>query len=416
MALLLRSAAADPVPHATFAAPFASFDPKTGMRRMDGWRTAGRARVFMGSVRLTEPQPGDTGAAWTKLPADLGGNGGNDAFSFDTRFRMSGLNHREAGESLAWLVVNDATPTVLSDGDAAAAAADFFGVTARFQGLAVVLTAEHADAAGDALKDAQKIALYANNGGLEPEELGSCLKPLYYDEARDDFQPSLYSTLRLSYDKGRVILQVDPRNTQNWSTCVSSGRLPSIIPPKADAWRRHAAAGIVARTGAKQSRFEVMAFNLYTEALEAAEATSPDWEGPPDRALMIAHQLEHSLFEVKQAIEAMLGRVEKRAADDQWRIVELEARLSDAALGLVEGRLDEIEERLTKVSQPLVDARVMQVEARAKYRLGAFTKETAATGRGWVRPFAVILALLALFAWYTHREFVAMNKWNSNYM
>lgn len=57
---------------------------------------------------------------------------------------------------------------------------------------------------------------------------------------------------------------------------------------------------------------------------------------------------------------------------------------------------------------------ITQVEARAKFRLAALARET---GRAtWLRPFAVVLALLALFAWLTRREFRAMLKWNKNLM
>ncbi|KAG5185954.1 concanavalin A-like lectin/glucanase domain-containing protein [Tribonema minus] len=402
LALQQQVATAEPISTGTFASPFGSFDA-SGKRRVAGWRAGGTARVKMGAVSLTQPQADEKGSLWSLIPNKLG-----DAFSFEAKFRMSGANAREGGESIAWFLVADSLKVLTGD---------FFGIDKRFQGLAITISTDHPDAMGDASKDMQKVTLWANNNSPEPTELGSCLRPFYYDESRDDFMPSLASTLRASYDKGRLIVDVDPRNTQRWYRCLTSARVPQVLPDSATQWRERASFGVAARTGAKKSRFEVTALRLYSKPQDAAELALPDWNGDGgDRALKIAHQLEHGLFEVKDSIEAMLGKLAHKADADVRRIRELEEKLAHGALSLMEKRLGQVEARLTSLSTPIIDARVRQVEAVAQHRLNNLSRELGKGAGAWVRPFVVVLVLLFAFAGYSYREFRKLNKWNNTYM
>lgn len=151
----------------------------------------------------------------------------------------------------------------------------------------------------------------------------------------------------------------------------------------ATAWQQRATVGIAARTLQQSSRFAVSSFSLYGDAMGAAIATGGTESEASgyrestadaaaaaaavgameagDRALAIANQLEHSMFVVKASVEGMLANALTHVDRDARRIGELEQRLADGAVGLVETRLADIEKRLTALSKPLVEARVQQV-------------------------------------------------------
>lgn len=183
-------------------------------------------------------------------------------------------------------------------------------------------------------------------------------------------------------------------------------------------WRRRAVTGVVAATGKHRSRFEVSSMRLYDKADDALDLSQPDWNGDGgDRALVIAHQLEHGLFEVKASIEAMLRTVKRRAEEDRQRIVSLEDNVSTSALAVLEKRLAEVETRLTGLSAPIIDARVKQVEAVASRRLDRLTKDISSRSSGsWHRPFVVVLLLISVFAFYSYREYRSLSKCDSTYM
>eukprot|EP00611_Tribonema_gayanum_P031370 TRINITY_DN9057_c0_g1_i1.p1 TRINITY_DN9057_c0_g1~~TRINITY_DN9057_c0_g1_i1.p1 ORF type:complete len:231 (+),score=49.41 TRINITY_DN9057_c0_g1_i1:679-1371(+) len=229
--------------------------------------------------------------------------------------------------------------------------------------------------------------------------------------------PSLVSTLRVAYSSGRLSLEVDQRNTQGWHQCVNTQRVSTVIPEAVNRWRKEATVGIVAVTGVKQARFEVSTFSIYNKASDAVELSRPDWNGDEgDMALRVAHQLEHSLFQVKDSIERMLSKLSERAQEDATRIRRLEHKVSDGALSFMDKRLAEVEKRLTTLSTPIVEARVRQVEARANHKLEMFKWQTNREANTWLRPFALVLFMLTAFAIYSYREFRAMSKWNRNFM
>jgi len=361
--------------------------------------------VKMGAVALTQPQPYELGYVWSSKAVKM-----DDEFSFEFKFRISGSKRHEAGESLAIFMVKEGMKIVSED-------TSFYGTNRNFEGLVIAVTTDHPGTKGDVTMDPQKITLYASDGKNAPIELGSCLRILFYDENRDDFVPSHASTIRMTYKQGRIVMDIDPRNTQRWSRCLANGKISDVLPESSEMWYESLIVGIVAKTGEKRTRFEAMTFKLYDKFRDASELASPDWNGAEgDRALKIAHQLEHMLFEVKDSIEQMLDQLGEKALRDIQRIEALEAKLSNSAFVMMEERLGEVEKRLTTVSTPIVEARVKQVEMRANHRLEHFKNQTNSSSKAWLKPFFVILGILTIFAFYSYREYKAMNKWNKNYM
>lgn len=138
---LHHAAVAVPIPTASFASPFGSFDA-AGKRRVVGWQANGSTKVKMGVVSLTHPAPDQTGALWSSGRADLA-----EEFSLESKFRISGVDSSSAGDSLGWFLVKD---NKLQEGR-------WYGVDPKFTGIALVITTEHPDSTGDAMKDMQKV-------------------------------------------------------------------------------------------------------------------------------------------------------------------------------------------------------------------------------------------------------------------
>jgi hypothetical protein len=258
--------------------------------------------------------------------------------------------------------------------------------------------------------------LWANDG-THPEEIGSCLRPFHYDEKREDFVPTHSSTLRLSYNEGRTVVDMDNRSTVQWHRCMTSSRAHAVLAKVSDKWRTSAKVGIVASTGQhRQEHFELMSMKLYTGAQEAQNTGEPD-DGPnSDTAVRIAHHLEHGLFEVHDDIEHMVHRLEAKAHRDAQRIADLEAKLSAGAFNVMERRLMDLEARLSRVSVPMLEDGVRRVEQNAARKLEKLQSSTSYEAHGWKRPFVIAAVMLGVFCFYVWRENQAIGKFNKTFM
>lgn len=241
------------------------------------------------------------------------------------------------------------------------------------------------------------------------------MRGVYYDENREDFDASKSTTLRLSYSDGKIIIDIDPRNTQRWYRCLTTARSNPVIAAIPEGWRTRATVGIVARTGTKRSNFEVLSLRTYNRATEALENARPE-DGESDMALRIAHHLEHGMYNVKETIERMIEQLEAKAGRDFARIRDLEDKLEHSTLHAMQKRVTEMENRLMSIADPIMNARAHRVEYQAEAKLAAFKQRSAHGARGWLKPFIVVAVLLTLFVFYSNRELNRMKKWNKNYM
>lgn len=258
--------------------------------------------------------------------------------------------------------------------------------------------------------------LYANDGQAQPTELGSCQRIFYFDENREDFNPTLGSTIRVTHNADNTVIDLDPRNTQRWQRCILASNVARTLPLKSSSWRSTAYVGMVANTGSKRTRYEVTSLRVFPFFKEAGENSAPVNASDADRALIIAHHLEHGLFDIKDTIEKMVEKLSTKAQRDAERIAVLEDSISHGAYMHMAKRLADMEQRLTGISDPILNSRVRRVEGHVDQRLKAFERQTSQGSRGWIKPFIVVALMVAAFAFYSYREFKAMNKWNNVYM
>jgi Legume-like lectin family len=166
----------------SFSAPFSEHDAR-GARILPWWQRSGESLLKQSFLRLTPDTRWTRGSAWSQNAL------GHAEFSVEWKFRISGLDEKEGGESMGLFITDRAF----------AEKGTVFGFTDRFVGLGVVVDTNRDDSNGRH----RDISVVLNNGSKDGTrvlaEMTGCNANLRYWEGRDDFNVLKASRIRVKF-------------------------------------------------------------------------------------------------------------------------------------------------------------------------------------------------------------------------
>lgn len=299
----------------SFEPPFEEFDFVGNKLVNSNWKNYGSTVVNKNFIRLTPDRQSKKGALWSRSSV------ASDKLNAVLKFRISGQGKNFFGDGLAMWIVNDSD---YIEGD-------LHGFVEKFYGIGIIFdtfkNTEHMSSHRD-------VTVLVNDGDktfeLMTEDIMGCNTNIRYYSERADFSVSDSTIAKVSVEGGKLIVDIDPKNTGDWMPCVEVHE----IELKED-WLLDAHVGFSGTTGQLADNHDIISFKTFSGiaamdesvgSTEIAKHFEFDKNASVDERLakveealnslidrqaFFDHHFEHEIVGVEDHIKNLQGKLEK---------------------------------------------------------------------------------------------------------
>ena len=252
----------------SFEPPFEEYDFSGNKLVNSNWKNHGTTVVNKNFVRLTPDRQSKKGALWSRSPLTT------DGLHAILKFRISGkgmysiliyvifllpisfilvryVGKNFFGDGLAMWIV--------SDGDYVEG--DLHGFVEKFHGVGIIFdtfkNTEH-------LSHHRDVTVLLNDGEksfeVMTEEILGCNTNLRYSAERADFSVTDSTRAKISLSEGKLVIEIDPKNTGDWMPCVDIDNIPFK-----DDWIKESHVGFTGTTGQLADNHDIISFHAFSD-------------------------------------------------------------------------------------------------------------------------------------------------------
>ena len=222
---------------------------------------------------------------------------------------------------------------------------DLHGFVEKFEGIGIIFdtfkNTEH-------LSYHRDVTVLINDGQktyeIMTENILGCNTNLRYSSERADFSVTDSARVKISLDNGKLMLQIDSRNTGDWMPCVDIDDIRFR-----SGWIRESHIGFTGSTGQLADNHDIISFHTFTDAIAlnswGGDEMRKDFELKNDsfndetisiienainklifQQNYMDHHFEHELVSVEDHLKNLQGKLGQRNSFDE-RLSEIEDRV-----------------------------------------------------------------------------------------
>ena len=218
---------------------------------------------------------------------------------------------------------------------------DLHGFVEKFEGIGIIFdtfkNTEHLSHHRDVtvlINDGEKTFEYMT------EDIVGCNTNLRYSAERADFSVTDSTRVKLSVGNGRLVLEIDSKNTGDWMPCVDIDNVHFQ-----NAWIKDSHVGFTGTTGQLADNHDIISFLTFADA-EALNSIDID-ENRGDFELKSADFNDETVSKIEGAINKLISRQNYMDHHFEHELVSVEDHLKNLQGKL--GQKFEVEERLADV-------------------------------------------------------------------
>lgn len=389
LVFLLLSQAPGIADNVSFEPPFEEYDFSGNKLVNSNWKNHGTTVVNKNFVRLTPDRQSKKGALWSRSPLTT------DGLHAILKFRISGKGKNFFGDGLAMWIV--------SDGDYVEG--DLHGFVEKFHGVGIIFdtfkNTEH-------LSHHRDVTVLLNDGEksfeVMTEEILGCNTNLRYSAERADFSVTDSTRAKISLSEGKLVIEIDSKNTGDWMPCVDIDNIPFK-----DDWIKESHVGFTGTTGQLADNHDIISFHAFSDhvSLNAideienrkhfelrdkafSDATVSTLEEAINTLISkqtyMDHHFEHELVSVEDHLKNLQGKLGQRDSLDE-RLSEIEDRVqSNEMQNFVTDNLKRLELDL----QQSIDRKIQNLYAEI-HAVTELSSRIDGKTMSWYWPFLAVI-------------------------
>ena len=222
---------------------------------------------------------------------------------------------------------------------------DLHGFVEKFEGIGIIFdtfkNTEH-------LSYHRDVTVLINDGQktyeIMTEDILGCNTNLRYSSERADFSVTDSARVKISLDNGKLMLQIDSRNTGDWMPCVDIDDIRFR-----SGWIRESHIGFTGSTGQLADNHDIISFHTFTDAI-ALNSWGGD-EMRKDFELKNDSFNDETISIIENAINKLIFQQNYMDHHFEHELVSVEDHLKNMQAKL--GKQSEVDERLSEIEQKI---------------------------------------------------------------